>query len=97
MGADVSGEEALRIGLVDRMASFDELRVAAHAFAAEIAANGPLGVQAIRQTLRGDLAALVAEATRHEEAQQTRLRATADFVEGISATSERRPPTFTGR
>jgi enoyl-CoA hydratase/carnithine racemase len=54
-------------------------------------------VQAIRQTLRGDLGALVAEATRHEEEQQTRLRATADFAEGVAATSERRPPNFTGR
>ena len=72
VGADVRGEEALRIGLADRIAPLEELRVAAHGFAAEIAANGPLGVQAIRQTLRGDLAALVAEATRHEEEQQTR-------------------------
>jgi enoyl-CoA hydratase/carnithine racemase len=97
VGADVRGEEALRIGLVDRIAPIEELRGAAHAYAAEIAANGPLGVQAIRQTLRGDLGALVAEATRHEEEQQTRLRATADFAEGVAATSERRPPNFTGR
>ncbi len=97
VGADVRGEEALRIGLADRIAPAEELRVAAHTFATEIAANGPLGVQAIRQTLRGDLAALVAEATRHEEEQQTRLRATDDFTEGVAATTERRPPTFTGR
>jgi enoyl-CoA hydratase/carnithine racemase len=94
--ADVRGEEALRIGLVDRLAPVDELRVAAHAFAREIAASGPLGVQAIRLTMRGDLASRVAEATRHEEEQQKRLLATDDFAEGIAATAERRPPRFTG-
>jgi enoyl-CoA hydratase/carnithine racemase len=95
-GADVRGEEALHVGLADRLAVADELRVAAHSFATEIAANGPLGVQAIRLTMRSDLAERIAAATRHEEAQQTRLRATDDFVEGVAATAERRPPHFTG-
>ena len=51
---DVRGEEALRIGLADRLVSADELRAAAHAFASEIAASAPLAVLAIRETMRGD-------------------------------------------
>jgi len=39
----------------------------------------------------------VREATEHELAEQTRLRRTEDFREGIKATAERRTPRFTGR
>jgi len=94
---DVHGDEALRLGLADRVVPADELRAAAHAFAAEIAANGPLAVQAIRTTMRGDLAERVAAATAHEAQEQARLRETDDFREGVAATSERRTPNFTGR
>jgi enoyl-CoA hydratase/carnithine racemase len=46
--------------------------------------------------LRGDLADRVRAATAKEQAEQIRLAATADFVEGVSATAERRQPRFTG-
>ncbi len=51
---DVHGDEALRIGLADRMVAADELRSEAHAFASEIAASAPLALLAIRETMRGD-------------------------------------------
>ena len=94
---DVRGDEARRIGLADRLAPADELRGAAHAFAAEIAAAGPLAIQAIRNTMRGDLAEKVRTATAHEAKEQARLRETDDFREGVAATAERRAPDFTGR
>jgi 2-(1,2-epoxy-1,2-dihydrophenyl)acetyl-CoA isomerase len=96
-GADVRGEEAARIGLADRLVPAEQLRDASHAFAAEIAASGPLAVEAIRQTMRGDLAERVRAATAREHTEQQRLRATDDFREGVAATAERRPPRFTGR
>lgn len=94
---DVRGDEALRIGLVDRLAPADGLRAAALEFASEIAANGPLAIQAIRTTMRGDLAEQVRAATAHEAREQARLRETDDFREGVAATSARRAPNFTGR
>jgi 2-(1,2-epoxy-1,2-dihydrophenyl)acetyl-CoA isomerase len=96
-GADVRGDEAVRMGLADRIAPAEELRAAARAFAAEFAASGPLAVESIRATMRGDLAARVRDATRHEQVEQQRLRATDDFREGVAATAERRVPRFTGR
>ncbi len=94
---DVRGEEALRIGLADRLVAADELRSAAHAFAAEIAASAPLALLSIRETMRGDLADRVRAATARENQEQQRLRETADFQEGITAVAERRTPNFTGR
>ena len=96
--ADVRGEEALRIGLADRLVPADELRAAAHAFASEIAASAPLALLAIRETMRGDLADRVqrrdrarargaAAAPRHRRLPRGRAPRSA----------ERRPPNFTGR
>ena len=96
-GRRVDGEEAVRIGLADRLASADELRACARAFATEIAENAPLAVRSIRATMRAGLADRVRNATARELAEQDRLRATADFAEGIRASAERRPPRFEGR
>jgi enoyl-CoA hydratase/carnithine racemase len=96
-GRRVDGDEAVRIGLADRLASADELRASARAFAAEIAANAPLAVRSIRATMRAGLADRVREATARELAEQDRLRGTADFAAGIRASAERRPARFSGR
>jgi 2-(1,2-epoxy-1,2-dihydrophenyl)acetyl-CoA isomerase len=95
-GATVSGDEALRMGLCDRLVDNGELRAAAAELASEIATSGPLAVRAIRHTMRGRLAAQVRAALARELAQQNLLRGTADFREGVAATAERRPPNFTG-
>jgi 2-(1,2-epoxy-1,2-dihydrophenyl)acetyl-CoA isomerase len=96
-GRRISGDEAARIGLADRLASPGDLRAVAHALAAEIAGSAPLAVRSIRATMRGGLAAQIQAATDREGAEQDRLRQTADFAEGIRASSQRRPPRFEGR
>jgi enoyl-CoA hydratase/carnithine racemase len=93
----VRGDEALALGLCDAVVPADGLRDAAHAHAAEIAASAPLAVQSIRRTFRGDLPARIRAALDAEIAEQTRLRATDDFIEGVRAMAERRPPSFHGR
>jgi enoyl-CoA hydratase/carnithine racemase len=95
-GRRIDGAEAAAIGLVDRTVPLGDLEATAHELAAEIADSAPLAVRSIRATLRGDLAERVAAATRHEMAEQERLRRTPDFREGTRAMAERRPPTFTG-
>ncbi|MGC1357795.1 MAG: enoyl-CoA hydratase/isomerase family protein [Xanthobacteraceae bacterium] len=93
----IGGEEALKLGLADVLAPQDKVREAALSFAGEIAENSPLGLIATRATLRGDLADRVRAATERELAEQTRLRQTEDFKEGVKAMAERRPPNFNNR
>ena len=93
----VRGDEAHAMGLADVLVPQHEVRAAALALAAEIAENSPLGLIATRATMRGNLADRVREATDRELAEQTCLRKTDDFKEGVKATAERRLPIFTGQ
>jgi 2-(1,2-epoxy-1,2-dihydrophenyl)acetyl-CoA isomerase len=92
----VGGEEAVRIGLADRLAEPGTVGETAHALAQQIAASAPLAVRSVRATLRGDLAARVRAALDHELAEQKVLWATRDSAEGIEASLRRRPPIFRG-
>ena len=94
-GRRIDGDEALDIGLVDRLD--DDPRAGAHALASEIAGSAPLAVRSIRATLRADLVEGFAAMVDHERAEQLRLMETADFREGIAASMARRPPEFTGQ
>ena len=96
-GGRVGGVEAAQIGLLDLLVEPDVLHAEARAFAADIAISAPLAVRSIRQTMRGDLAERVRDATAREDAEQARLRKTSDWAEGVRASAERREPRFEGR
>ena len=93
----VTGEEAFRMGLANECVPQDQVRERALRLAQEIAECSPLGLLSTRATMRAGLADRVLAATNHELAEQTRLRATEDFKEGVKATEERRIANFKGR
>jgi len=94
-GRRVKGEEAVEMGLADKLAPIESVRDVAHELAAEIAMSAPLAVRSIRATLREGLADAVKAATDHEAIEQARLQTTADWKEGVAAMAERRTPNFT--
>lgn len=93
----VKPAQALAWGLVDRLADEGGERDVALAMAGEIAANAPLALQAVRATLNAGLADDVVKAMRHEHAEQTALRPSADYAEGVASVFERRDANWLGR
>ncbi len=95
-GRRIKADEALIWGLVDEVAPLAGLREAALTLAREIAENAPLAVESTRATLRAGLADAVRAQTDHELIEQTWLRATTDFAEGVRSVNERRAGVFVG-
>ncbi|MBH0121253.1 enoyl-CoA hydratase/isomerase family protein [Rhodococcus sp. HM1] len=95
-GRNVGAEEAMNIGLLDRLVPESEIGSAAIEFATEIASAAPLAVRAIRATMRGDLADRVKAAMAREKVEQQILSETQDWTEGVKAAAERRRPNFVG-
>jgi enoyl-CoA hydratase/carnithine racemase len=96
-GRRIKGDEAVAWGLAEEMVPAEELRGAALRLAAEIAENAPLAVISTRKTLRAGLAEAIKARTDIEHREQTILRATEDFKEGVRSVAERRPGNFVGR
>jgi 2-(1,2-epoxy-1,2-dihydrophenyl)acetyl-CoA isomerase len=96
-GRRINGDEALRIGLVDRLVESEDLTTSAQALALEIARSAPLAVTAIRTTMRATLVEDFGRALDREAEQQERLFQTEDHQEGVTAMRERRLPDFHGR
>lgn len=93
----VTGEDAVKMGLANVCVPQDQVRAEAIKLASEIAECSPLGLISTRATMRAGLADRVMAATNHELEEQTRLRKTEDFKEGIKATEQRRVANFRGR
>ncbi len=95
-GRRINGEEAYAWGLADVLAPLDQLEAAALKLAAEIAENAPLAIVSTRATFRAGLAEAVKKQTDHELIEQSWLRKTKDFAEGVRAVNERRAGNFVG-
>ncbi len=93
-GRRVPADEAVRIGLAQRLVPGGAELEAAIEIATAIAAGAPLATRATRATLRANLAEEAARAMAHELQEQSRLAGTADAKEGVRAMLEKRAPRF---
>lgn len=93
----VSAAEAHELGLVNRVFEPDELLPASLAYARDLAQNcSPYSMASIKAQVHADLERGMEEARLRAIVTVSQHAAHADFQEGVSSFTERRPPRFAG-
>jgi enoyl-CoA hydratase/carnithine racemase len=96
-GARLPADEALRIGLVERVVPAGEALKAATELARTIAGKAPVALRYAKEAVVKGLELPLADGLRLEGDLSTLLRTTEDRLEGAKAFLEKRPPRWTGR
>ncbi len=97
-GRDIDAVRAERIGLVnDVLPDAEGVLAAAHATAAEIAANPPLVVHGVKDVLDQERSARVAAGLRYVATWNAAFLASEDLTEAMTAVFAQRQPDFRGR
>jgi enoyl-CoA hydratase/carnithine racemase len=96
-GDVIDATEALRIGLVSRVVSHDDLLASSLNLAERIATNPPLAVQRLKAGLRRALDPDWNDLGRWVSSSLGELFQTADHREGVRAFLEKRPAHYEGR
>lgn len=96
-GEQISADEALAIGLVNKVVPKANVLAEAQSLAAKIASKSPLVLKLLKRTLRDGADMPLAAALPYEQSMIGLVLDTADAHEGCTAFLEKRPPKFTGR
>lgn len=96
-GESVKAEEALRLGIVDKVVPHDTLLAEAHKIAEAAIANGPLAVASAKRLVDEGLDLDLASALELEADAFGAGFRTTDQKEGMAAFLAKRKPAFTGR
>jgi len=94
----VSSDEALRMGLVNRLYPAEKLREETYAYARDLADFvSPSAIAVIKRQVYDVPFQTLAEATIDANREMTVALRGADFREGVASFMEKRPPKFAGR
>jgi 2-(1,2-epoxy-1,2-dihydrophenyl)acetyl-CoA isomerase len=96
-GRRVHADEALALGLVQRVLPRNEVLPAAHALARELAARPTLALGWTKRLLRAAERSALADVMELEAQLQASAVTTHDHAEGVAAFLEKREPRFEGR
>jgi enoyl-CoA hydratase len=96
-GEMIAADEALRVGLVNRVVESAELLATAEAIARKIIANAPLAVKYALEAVERGMEMPQEEGLYLEATLFGLCCATQDMREGTRAFLEKRPPKFEGR
>ncbi len=93
----LGAEDALRLGLVNRVVPHDDLLAQAQALAARLAAGPTRAFGLAKRAVAYGLSATLEQALEYEAMLQEIAGRTADYREGVAAFLDKRPPRFAGR
>jgi enoyl-CoA hydratase/carnithine racemase len=96
-GGMYSGEEALALGLINRVVPADELDAFVDQWAATLAAGPPLALSMTKTLLQASGHSSMEEAVENEARCQSVNFASVDTNEALAAFTEKREPTYIGR
>ena len=95
-GRTLSAQEALTVGLVNRVAPGEELHGAVSDLVSQITASAPIAARYAKEAVASARDLTLAQGLRLEADLSIILQSTDDRAEGLRAFAERRSPQFTG-
>ncbi|UCG70658.1 MAG: enoyl-CoA hydratase/isomerase family protein [Thermoplasmata archaeon] len=96
-GEMIDANEALRIGLVNKVVSQEELMGEAKTLAQKILKNGQLAIRLVKSAINAGLNVPLEKGLAYEAETQGLAFATEDKNEGLNAFLEKRKPNFQGK
>ena len=96
-GERISAQEALRIGLVNKVVPADQLMDTAMELANELAERPPLAIQMSKKLLHEGFRKIFDEMLQKEVQYQAKMYTTKDHMEAVMAFLQKRKPVFKGK
>jgi enoyl-CoA hydratase/carnithine racemase len=96
-GQYYSAQDALRLGLVNKVVPSDKVMETTLDYAERILQNAPLAVRAIKEIFIQTQGLSQVESFYHAETMARRTKKTEDAVEGLAAFAEKREPVWRAR